>query len=352
MAEASELSVRDERELIGADQVETPRLILTGEPPGGSVPVELRRLKSLRRSQLWPLLAETWENFFIHNVPRLGASLAFYTMLSLAPLLVVVVAVAGWAFGRDAAVGQLVGQIQDLAGYEGAQTVKALLTAAHKPASGSIAAILGILTLFVGASSAIAELRDALNTIWNVPVKKTCGPLQGILAILKDRTLAFTMVLGIGFLLLISLAINAALAALGGYFQSYLPADEWILQSANFLISFVVITLLFALIYKVLPDIYIAWGDVALGSAMTSLLFTAGKMLLGLYLGKAAFMSTYGAAGSLVVLLLWVYYSAQIFFLGAEFTHTYAERYGSHPSEAAQRKVEIINRLPDQPATS
>ena len=153
--------------------------------------------------------------------------------------------------------------------------------------------------------------------------------------------MAFAMVLGIGFLLLVSLAINAALAALGGYFQAYLPANEWILQSANFVISFFVVTFLFTLIYKVLPDIYIAWTDVALGAAITSLLFTFGKTLLGLYLGKAAFVSTYGAAGSLVVLLLWVYYSAQIFFLGAEFTHTYAERYGSHPSQKALRKVQL-----------
>jgi len=297
-------------------------------------------MRSLQSSQLWSLAEGTWDSFLAHNVPRLGAALAFYTMLSLAPLLVVVVAVAGWVFGREAAVGQLVWQIQDLAGYEGAQAVKALLTAAHKPAAGSIAAILGILTLFAGASSAIAELREALNTIWNVP-KKRRGIVQSVLAILKDRTMAFAMVLGIGFLLLVSLAINAALAALGGYFQAYLPANEWILQSANFVISFFVVTFLFTLIYKVLPDIYIAWTDVALGAAITSLLFTFGKTLLGLYLGKAAFVSTYGAAGSLVVLLLWVYYSAQIFFLGAEFTHTYAERYGSHPSQAALQKVQL-----------
>ncbi|MEP6534153.1 MAG: YihY/virulence factor BrkB family protein [Bryobacteraceae bacterium] len=309
-------------------------------------------MKSLQSSQLWSLLGGTWDSFLAHNVPRLGAALAFYTMLSLAPLLVVVIAVAGWAFGREAAVGQLVWQIQDLTGYEGAQAVKSLLTAAHKPATGSIAAVLGILTLFVGASSAIAELRDALNIIWDVPPKESGGMVQSVLAILKDRTLAFAMVLGIGFLLLVSLAINAALAALGNYFEAYLPANVWILQSANFVISFFVVTLLFTLIYKVLPDIYITWTDVALGAAITSLLFTVGKMLLSIYLGKAAFVSTYGAAGSLVVLLLWVYYSAQIFFLGAEFTHIYAERYGSRPSRAALHKVEVISRIPDVPATS
>jgi len=236
----------------------------------------------------------------------------------------------------------LLWQLQDLVGYEGAQAIKVMLTAAHKPTSGSIAAILGLITLFFGASSVVAELRDALNIIWDVPRKEICGPMKNILALLKDRTLAFALILGIGFLLLVSLAINAALAAIGGFFTFYLPAQEWILQSANFLISFAVITLLFALIYKVLPDVSVAWSDVALGAAFTSLLFSIGKLLISLYLGKASFMSTYGAAGSLVVLLLWVYYSAQIFFLGAEFTHVYAERYGSRPSEAAGKKLEIV----------
>jgi membrane protein len=303
-------------------------------------------MAGLRLSQVWPLLATTWNNFLIHNVPRLGASLAFYTMLSLAPLLVVVIAVAGWAFGREAAIGQVLWQIQDLVGYEGAQVVKGMLVDSHKPASGGIAAALGLLTLCFGASTVVAELRDAMNIIWNIPRKEVCGPMRSILALLKDRTLAFALVLGVGFLLLVSLAINAALAGLGKFYQNYLPANEWVLQAANFLISFVVITMLFAMIYKVLPDVYIAWSDVLLGAAITSLLFTIGKLLIGLYLGKASFMSTYGAAGSLVVLLLWVNYSAQIFFLGAEFTHTYAERYGSRPSAAAQRKVEIVDRIP------
>jgi len=270
-------------------------------------------------------------------------------MLSLAPLLVVVTAVAGWAFGREAAIGQVVWQIQDLVGYEGAQAIQALLASARKPASGGIAAVLGLGTLFFGASAVVAELRDALNTIWEVPPREVCGPIKSIVAMLKDRTLAFAMVLGIGFLLLVSLAINAALAAIGGYFRNILPADEWVLQTANFLISFLVVTLLFGVIYKVLPDTYIAWSDVALGAAITSLLFSVGKLLIGLYLGKASFGSTYGAAGSLVVLLFWVYYSAQIFFFGSEFTHTYADRYGSHPSEAFAHKVEIVGRIPDSP---
>jgi membrane protein len=343
--------VGDER-LIGVERPDAPPIIDTSQDPASAAKVELRRVTGMRWTQIWSLLVTTWNRFLIHKVPRLGASLAFYTMLSLAPLLVVVIAVAGWAFGREAAIGQVVWQIQDLVGHEGAQAVQALLTAAHKPTTGKIAAILGLMTLFFGASSVVAELRDALNIIWNVPPKEACGPLKSILALLKDRTLAFAMVLGVGFLLLVSLAVNAALAALGGYFNNYLPAEEWVLQLVNFLISFFVITVLFALIYKVLPDIYIAWSDVALGAAITSLLFTIGKLLLGLYIGKASFMSTYGAAGSLVVLLFWVYYSAQIFFFGAEFTYAYAERYGSHPSETARRQVEIVNRIPDNPATA
>jgi membrane protein len=318
--------------------------------PEENTRVALRRIFTLRWSQISALLNTTWKNCFIDRVPRLGASLAFYTVLSLAPLLVVVIAVAGLVFGREAAIGQVVWQIQDLVGDEGAQVVSVLLTSAHKPRSGSIAAILGLLTLFFGASAVVAELRDALNTIWNVPAKEECSPLRSVLSVLRDRTLAFAMVMGIGFLLLVSLAINAALAALGGSFKFYLPTSEWLLQTVNFCVSFVVIGFLFAMIYKVLPDIYISWGDVILGAAITSLLFNIGKLLIGLYLGKAGFSSTYGAAGSLVILLIWVYYSAQIFFIGAEFTHAYAEQYGSHPSR--RQKVEIVERIPDSPGTS
>ncbi len=342
--------MRRDISLTDPEPSETPRLTQTGANPEDRSDITIRRVASLRWSQIWNLLTTTSDYFLIHKVPRLGASLAFYTILSLAPLLVVVIAVAGLVFGREAAIGQVVWQIQDLVGYEGAQAVKAMLTSAHKPASGAIAAVLGLITLFFGASAVVAELRDALNVIWNVPAKEACGLLKSIVAVLRDRTLAFAMVMGVGFLLLVSLAINAALAALGDSFKNYLPTEEWILQIANFVISFVVVTFLFALIYKFIPDIYISWGDVALGAAITSLLFTVGKFLIGLYLGKAGFGSTYGAAGSLVILLIWVYYSAQIFFLGAEFTHIYAEKYGSHPSVAAERgRVEIVDRIPDRP---
>jgi membrane protein len=328
---------------------DVPRLSTPGVDPQDCLDVDLRRIARFQRSQIADLLNATWRNFLVDKVPRLSASVAFYTLLSLAPLLVVVIAMAGFAFGREAATGQLVWQIQEVVGEEGAQFVRAMLTNAHQPASGSIATALGLATLFFGASAVVAELRDALNTIWRVPEKELCGPVRSIIAVLRDRTWAFAMVTGVGFLLIVSLAINAALSALGSSFQGYLPTSEWVLQTVNFLVSFLVIGFLFALIYKVLPDINIAWGDVALGAAITSLLFSIGKLLIGLYLGKAGFGSTYGAAGSLVILLIWVYYSAQIFFLGAEFTHAYAEQYGSKPENEARHKVEIVDRIPDQP---
>jgi membrane protein len=330
------------------------RLSTPGVDSEECLETDLRRIAKFQRSQISALFAATWRNFLVDKVPRLSASVAFYTLLSLAPLLVVVIAIAGFAFGREAATGQLVWQIREVVGEEGAQFVRAMLTnAARKPAPGSIATGLGLATLFFGASAVVAELRDALNTIWRVPEEELCGPLKSIMAVLRDRTWAFAMVTGVGFLLIVSLAINAALSALGSSFEGYyLPTSEWVLQTVNFLVSFLVIGFLFALIYKVLPDIYIAWGDVALGAAITSLLFSIGKLLIGLYLGKAGFGSTYGAAGSLVILLIWVYYSAQIFFLGAEFTHAYAEQYGSNPEKAAQHKVEIVDRIPDQPQTA
>jgi membrane protein len=333
----------------GTDNPDVRRLSTPGVDSQECLETDLRRIATFKRSQIFDLLSATSRNFLLDKVPRLSASVAFYTLLSLAPLLVVVIAIAGFAFGREAATGQLVWQIEEVVGDDGAQFVRAMLTDAHKPASGSIATVLGLATLFFGASAVVAELRDALNTIWHVPEKEACGPLRSIVAVLRDRTWAFAMVTGVGFLLIVSLAINAALSALGSSFQGYLPTSEWVLQTANFLVSFMVIGFLFALIYKVLPDINIAWGDVALGAAITSLLFSIGKLLIGLYLGRAGFGSTYGAAGSLVILLIWVYYSAQIFFLGAEFTHAYAEQYGSNPEKEARHKVEIVDRIPDQP---
>jgi membrane protein len=327
-----------------------PRIETTGIDKPSGAGLEVRRASKLRWSQIKALLKMTADNWFIHKVPRLGAALAFYTMLSIAPLLVVVIAIAGFFFGRQAAQGQIVWQIQDLVGRDGAEAIQTMLKGAYKPAAGALATMLGLITLFFGASSVVAELRDALNTIWCVPTRKAQSGWKSIVGTLRDRTLAFAVVLGVGFLLLVSLAVNAALSAIGGAFGNYLPTPEWVLQAVNFLFSFLVIAFLFSLMYKLLPDVPVEWSDVWLGGAITSLLFTIGKLLIGIYLGRAGISSTYGAAGSLVILLVWVYYSAQIFFLGAEFTLAYAQTYGSHPCDRIGREVQVVDSMPKDPA--
>ena len=313
--------------------------------------VEWRRIIAIGPSDLKIIVETIIDNWFRHNVPRLAASLAFYTLLSLAPLIIIVIAVAGAVFGEKAAQGQLVWQIQDLVGRQGAELVQALLLAAQRPGAGALAAGLGIVMLAYAATSVVSELRSALDTIWCVPVKEEFG-LRSLLSMVIERTLSFAMVLGIGFLLLVSLAVNAALAAIGERFYLYLSVPEWMLQGLDLIVSYSVITVLFALLYKVVPDIYIEWRDVALGAALTAALFSIGKLLIGLYLGKASIASTYGAAGSLVVVLIWVYYSAQIFFLGAEFTLAYAQHLGSRPCDRIGREVKIVERIdkPDEAA--
>jgi membrane protein len=304
-----------------------------------------RRITSICWSDIQQVLSVTFNNWFVHRVPRLSASLAFYTLLSLAPLLIIVIAIAGAVFGREAAEGQIVWQIQDLIGREGAVTVQALIRGAHQPgAGGTIAALLGVLMLGYGATAVVSELRSAMNTIWCVPMKEETA-LRSLLSMLIDRTLSFAMVLGIGFLLLVSLAVNAALSALGDRFHFYFNTPEWALQAVDLIVSYAVITILFASLYKVVPDLDIAWRDVALGAALTAVLFSTGKTLIGLYLGKAGIASTYGAAGSLVVVLVWVYYSAQIFFLGAEFSQAYAQQFGSRPCDHIGREVRIVDRF-------
>lgn len=312
---------------------------------------QLRRLRTFRWADFREVLAASIGNWYAHNVPRLGASLAFYTLLSLAPLLVIVVAVAGAVFGREAAEGQLVWQIQDLIGRESAQTIQALLRGAQAPGAGTVASILGLLTLLYGATAVVAELRDALNTIWCVP-KKEQTTLRSILGVLRDRTVSLAVVLGAGFLLLVSLAVNAALSALEKQYQGWLSSPAVVLRGLDLAVSFLVITFLFALMYKLLPDLDLEWRDVIPGAMVTSILFSTGKTLIGIYLGTATVASAYGAAGSLVVLLFWVYYSAQIFFLGAEFTQVYAQTFGSKPCDRlqAQLKIDKPGELPVEPA--
>jgi membrane protein len=260
--------------------------------------------------------------------------LAIYTALSIAPLLIVLIAVIGLFFGEQAARGQIVAEIGSLVGQDTARTIEEAIVRAQQPASGAIATILSLITLIVGASGVVAELKTSLNRIWDVKLVDA----GGIWGIIRQRLFSFAMILGIGFVLLVSLAMSAVLAGIGKFFGEFLPVPEPLLYLANMLLSFVVITAMFALIYKYLPDVEVAWSDVWKGAAFTAVLFVIGKFLLGLYLGKAAVGSAYGAAGSLVVLLVWVYYSAQIFFFGAEVTQVYANMYGSRirPAKGAE----------------
>jgi membrane protein len=286
-------------------------------------------LLAMRWRDIRSLLEESVDQWSLHKGARLGAALAFYTLLSLAPLLLVVVTIGGAVFGKAAAQSQVIWQVRSIVGPWGATAIQSLLEGAQNKEHGILATLFGVVTLFFGASGVLVELRDALNTIWGVPAPATTG-FQSLLVFIKERLFSFALVLATGFLLVVSLAVNAWVAALGRY-ALVLPISEALLQGANALISFVVITALFAAIYRVMPEVRIEWRDVVLGAAATSLLFTIGRVLIGFYLGKAAFASTYGATASFVLLIVWVYYSGQIFFLGAEFTRAFASRYGSQP---------------------
>src|SRR6266404_7460476 len=264
------------------------------------------------------------------KAPRMGAALAYYTIFSLAPLLIIAVAIAGLAFGMQAAQGEIAGQIQGLVGRDGAKAIEAMIQSAHKPARGVIGSMIGLFALFLGASGIFCEMQDALNSIWHV----NPGPKVGILSLVKERFLSFGMVLGIGFLLLVSLLLSALLAALTKYLGGMLlPIPAVLFESLDFLLSLLFITVLFAMIFKLLPNTKIAWSDVWIGAALTSLLFTAGKFVIGFYIGKSVSSSAYGAAGSLVVVVAWIYYSALLLYFGAEFTRVYARTLGSQARE-------------------
>lgn len=274
---------------------------------------------------VYELVKETATEWISKGVPRLGAALAFYTLFAIAPLIVLVVAIAGFWFGQEAAEGELFSQISGMVGPEGGKAIQAIVSAANRPQAGAWATAIAVTTLFIGATSVFIQLQDALNFIWGVRRK----PGSGLHHFVKNRILSFAMIMGIGFLLLVSLLLSAGLSALDKVLIGLLPAQETIWQGVNFIVSFGVITLLFAMIFKVLPDVKIAWRDVWVGAAITAMLFNVGKLLLGLYLGQSSVASVYGAAGSLVIVLLWVYYSAQILFFGAKFTQIYASRFGS-----------------------
>ena len=255
-----------------------------------------------------------------HDDARMGAALAFYTILSLAPLVIIVIALLGFAFGTLRAQEFLLTQIQSMVGQDGSDLVKSMIMKNPKPSEGIVASLVGVITLLLGASGVFEELRSALNRIWDVqPVEEST-----VKRMIRARVFAFGMVLAIGFLLLVSLMVSSALTAMGTYFSGYLPMPHSLLRALDLLISLLGVGAMFALIFKYVPAAYVSWQHVIRGALITSFLFTIGKYAIGLYLGNSAIASAYGAAGSLIVIIIWVYYSAQIFLLGAEYTHLLA----------------------------
>ena len=287
----------------------------------------------------WSIIRETFSSWMDDYAPSMGAAIAYYTMFSIAPLLLLVIAVAGLIFGRDAVQGEIVNQVTGLIGKEGAVAIEGLLKSASEPATSLFATITSIALLILGATTVFAEIQNALDRIWHVPPAKKPGGIRGFF---RTRLLSFGLVLGLGFLLLVSLVVSAAVAALGAWWGNYFVGWEMMLQIVNLLVSLALSTVLFGMIYKLMPRTPIAWRDVWVGAAVTAVLFEIGKVGIGLYLGKSGVTSGFGAAGSLVVVLVWVYYSAQIFLLGAEFTrlHSSKRRARRTGSQAHERSPE------------
>jgi membrane protein len=277
----------------------------------------------------WSPLQETASRWSEHKDARLGAALAYYSIFSLGPLIVIAIAIAGLVFGAEAVQNQVFGSLRGLLGDGGTQAIDAMLKGANRPREGILATVIGVGTLVFAAVGVVVQLKDALNTVWEVETPSG----SGVWRFARTYILSLAGVLSLGFLLLISLLLTAALSAAGKYVAPYLP--EASLQIAGFLVSFAVISLLFAMMFKWLPDTPIEWRDVWLGAILTAALFEVGKLLIGLYIGKQGLESTYGAAASIVVVLIWVYYSAQLVLMGAEFTNVYARRYGSQKNVAS-----------------
>lgn len=289
----------------------------------------------MQRKSIWQFLKTTINEWIEAEPFQLAAALSYYTLFSLAPLLLIAIGVAGFVFGREAAQNQIVETLQGMIGQESAQTVQEMIQVSNeKPKTGMLSTVIGFVALLFGAGGVVGQLQTSLNKIWEVTPK----PGQGIWGFIRQRFFSFGMVLGIGFLLLVSLVVTAVLSSFTGILSSWLGDATFIAHAVDLLVSFGFVTLLFALIYKYVPDVEIQWRDVWVGAALTAILFTIGKYLIGLYIGTSGVTSTFGAAGSMITILVWVYYSSLIFFLGAEFTRVYATEYGSGvaPAENAQ----------------
>jgi len=280
--------------------------------------------------QIWSLMKTALNSWLNDYVQSMGAALAYYTMFSIAPLLLIVISVAGVIFGEAAARAEVAGQLQSLMGEQGASAVQALLTSVNQPAQGFVATAGGVLLVLIGATTVFAELQDSLDRIWQVPKRPGSGGIGGVWILLSGRLLSFGMILGIGFLLMVSLVFSAGLSAIGDWWSPLFGGWHVVANIADITLGFAVTTGMFALIYKVMPRARVLWSDVWIGAVFTAALFAIGKFLIGAYIGRSAITSAFGAAGSLVALLVWVYYSAQIFLLGAEMTVAYATTFGSH----------------------
>ena len=277
-------------------------------------------------TEAWRMIKETVLSFIEDSALSRGAAIAFYTVTSIAPVLLIVVAIAGLVFGREAAQNAISGQLTGLMGQQTADVLQAAIASAEGKSSSILATMIGIATLILTASGVFGEMQSALNAIWKTEPQETT-----VSRLIQARAVSLGLVAALGFLLIVSLAVSAGLTAFGNYLDSIMPIGKVILPVLNFVVSFALLAVLFAAIYKVLPDRPLEWRDVIFGAIVTSILFTIGKSLIGLYLGSSAIASSYGAAGGLIVLLLWVYYSVMTFLLGAECTKTYAGRHGSHP---------------------
>ena len=277
----------------------------------------------------WTMLKETVSGYIEDNNLSRGAAIAYYTIFSIAPMLVICIAIAGLAFGQEAAQGAIVGQLQGVMGKQGAEAIQAMIAGASNKSSGILATVIGVVTLLVTATGVFGEMQSSLNAIW-----KAKSP-EGVTGMVRARAASLGLIAALGFLLIVSLVASAALTAMGNYLNSFVPGAKAILQVVNFVVSFLLIALLFAAVYKILPDRQLSYKDVAVGAVATAFLFTVGKTLIGLYIGSSSVASSYGAAGALVIVLLWIYYSSQIFLLGAEFTKVWASHHGSAEAFAA-----------------
>lgn len=278
----------------------------------------------IRVTQWWSVLRDSALKWWADNALRLGASLSFYTAFALSPILIIVIFIAGFVFGEEPVQRALMEQISGLVGTASADAIQSMLASARPRSHGFLATAISIGTVLVLATGVFVEMQDGLNTIWKSPLE----PGTGLWRFLRDRVLSFLLIVGMGFLLLVSLVVDTLLGAVGAYLTALLPTSEAVLRGLNAVMSIVTVTVLFGMMFRLLPNAKVAWGDVWVGAGVTAVLFTIGKFLIGLYLGKAGISSAYGAASSLMVVLLWVYYSSLIFYFGAEFTYIYAGTYG------------------------